>query len=157
MLSKANNQEAIKRLYRDRWHVELDLRNIKTSLGMEQLSCQTPAMAEGKIWVYLLAYNLIRLMMAHAALLAWLLAPSVKLQAYGAILARLGASRLSRQHRPPQIFVLIAQQTVGNRPNIEPRAIKRRQKAYPLLTQPRSVARDNVRKNGHPKSLRALL
>ena len=37
---------------------------------MEQLSCQTPAMAIKEIWVYLLAYNLIRLMMAQAALLA---------------------------------------------------------------------------------------
>jgi hypothetical protein len=37
---------------------QLDLRNIKTSLGMEMLSCKTPAMAQKEIWVYLLAYNL---------------------------------------------------------------------------------------------------
>ena len=85
-----------------------------------------------------------------------LLAPSVKLQAYGANLARLGAHAYHGNiTHPNEIFVLIAQQTVGNRPGrIEPRAIKRRQKAYPLLTQPRSVARDNVRKNGHPKKLK---
>ncbi len=58
----------MKTLYKQRWHVELDLRQIKTTLGMERLSCKTPAMAEKEVWVYLLAYNLTRLMMAQAAL-----------------------------------------------------------------------------------------
>ena len=70
---KQTAKEAIKCLYRDRWHVELDLRNIKTTLGMEKLSCQTPDMAVKEVWVYLLAYNLIRLMMAQAALQSGLL------------------------------------------------------------------------------------
>jgi hypothetical protein len=35
---------------------------------MEMLSCKTPAMAEKELWVYLLAYNLIRLLMVQAAL-----------------------------------------------------------------------------------------
>jgi hypothetical protein len=61
---------ALKTLYRGRWHVELDLRNIKTTLGMEELRCRTPKMAVKELWVYLLAYHLIRLLMAQAALLA---------------------------------------------------------------------------------------
>ncbi|MDF1528288.1 MAG: IS4 family transposase, partial [Sedimenticola sp.] len=53
------------------------------------------------------------------------------------------------------LCTLMAQQRVGNRPGrIEPRAIKRRPKAYPLLTVPRVQARKNVRKNGHPKKLK---
>jgi IS4 transposase len=59
---------ALKALYRERWQVELDLRSIKTTLGMETLSCKTPSMAEKEVWVYLLAYNLIRIMMTEAAL-----------------------------------------------------------------------------------------
>ena len=55
-------------LYARRWNVELDLCNLKTTLGMEVLSCQTPAMIEKELWVYLLAYNLIRLLMAQAAI-----------------------------------------------------------------------------------------
>jgi hypothetical protein len=66
---KATTKAALKELYRDRWHVELDLRNIKTTLGMETLSCRTPAMVEKELWVYLLAYNLIRLLMAQSAFL----------------------------------------------------------------------------------------
>ena len=39
---KHTDKAALRSLYRSRWHVELDLRNIKTTLGMERLSCQTP-------------------------------------------------------------------------------------------------------------------
>src|SRR5690606_28295289 len=54
-------------LYQRRWHIELDLRCIKTTLGMEVLRCMTPAMVEKELWVHLLAYNLIRVLMAQAA------------------------------------------------------------------------------------------
>jgi len=56
--------------YKKRWHVEVDLRTIKTTLGMETLSCKTPDMLEKEMWVYFLAYNLIRLLMAQSALLS---------------------------------------------------------------------------------------
>ncbi|MGB5742876.1 MAG: IS4 family transposase, partial [Sedimenticolaceae bacterium] len=67
---KETPKSVLKSLYRQRWHVELDLRNIKTTLGMEHLRCKSPEMAIKELWVYLLAYNLIRLLMAQAALLA---------------------------------------------------------------------------------------
>lgn len=52
------------------------------------------------------------------------------------------------------LFALIAQQQVGQRPGrIEPRALKRRAKAYPLLTTPRAIARAYVSEHGHPKKL----
>jgi hypothetical protein len=52
-------------------------------------------------------------------------------------------------------LLLMAQQQVGNRPGrIEPRAVKRRPKAFPLLTKPRDMARENVRLYGHPKKLK---
>jgi len=137
--------------------VELDLRNIKTTLGMETLGCKTPAMAIKEIWAYLLAYNLIRLMMAQAALLADCLPRQLSFKhtlqiwiAWGRV--RIGAAS---DDRIGGLFVLIAQQKVGNRPGrIEPRAIKRRPKPYPLLTQPRELAREYVRKYGYPKKLK---
>jgi hypothetical protein len=55
------------KLYERRWNIELDLRNIKTTLGLEALSCKTPAVCEKELWVHLLAYNLIRFLMAQAA------------------------------------------------------------------------------------------
>ena len=55
------------------------------------------------------------------------------------------------------LFVLIAQQRVGKRPGrIEPRAVKRRAKPYPLLTKPRALAREDVRLHGHPKKVKYL-
>lgn len=67
---KDTPKRMLKALYWRRWNVELDVRNIKTTLGMETLRCRTPEMARKELWVYLLAYNLIRLLMAQAALLA---------------------------------------------------------------------------------------
>ena len=64
-------REACKRelhkLYERRWNIELDLRCIKTTLRMETLSCKSPDMVEKELWVYLLAYKLIRVLMAQAA------------------------------------------------------------------------------------------
>lgn len=49
----------------------------------------------------------------------------------------------------------MAQQQVGNRPDrIEPRAVKRRPKPFPLLTQARTLAREKVKQYGHPKKLK---
>lgn len=54
-------------LYGKRWDVELDLRHIKTTLGMDILRCKTPSMIRKEIHVYLLAYNLLRCLMWSAA------------------------------------------------------------------------------------------
>ena len=154
---KQTPKSALKSLYQSRWHVELDLRNIKTTLGMEKLSCQTPAMAIKEIWVYLLAYNLIRLLMAQAALLAERLPRQLSFKHTVQIWIAWAEHRTGTEHndRLYGLFVLIAQQRVGQRPGrIEPRAIKRRPKPYPLLTQTRALARAHVRKHGHPEKLK---
>jgi hypothetical protein len=154
---KQTTKAALKGLYRDRWHVELDLRNIKTTLGMERLSCRTPAMAEKEIWVYLLAYNLIRLLMAQSALLTDLLPRQLSfkhtLQLW--IAWRQNGTGSDDERQLASLFILIAQQRVGNRPGrIEPRAMKQRPKPFPLLTKPRDIARGKIQTYGHPKKLK---
>ncbi|MCC5613760.1 IS4 family transposase [Nostoc sp. CHAB 5836] len=57
---------AIVGLYGQRWDVELDLRHLKTTLGMDVLRCKTPSMVRKEIYVYLLAYNLLRSLMWKA-------------------------------------------------------------------------------------------
>ncbi len=59
-----------KALYKQRWSVELDILHIKETMGMNILSCKTADMVLKEIWVYLLAYNLVRLLMVQAALSA---------------------------------------------------------------------------------------
>lgn len=67
---KFATKNELKALYKSRWHVELDIRNIKDTMGMNILSCKTPSMVLKEMWIYLLAYNLIRLLMAQSAELA---------------------------------------------------------------------------------------
>ncbi len=114
-------------------------------------------MAEKEIWIYLLAYNLIRLLMAQGAFLADRLPRQLSfkhtLQIW--IAWRQNGAGSYDEDKLVGLFILIAQQKVGNRPGrIEPRAVKRRPKPFPLLTKPRSIAQEDVRKYGHPKKLK---
>lgn len=155
LLSPADaSSKSLKSLYKSRWHVELDLRNIKTTLGMETLSCKTPEMAEKEMWTYLLAYNLIRIIMAEAASWADLLPRQISfkhtLQLWRACLRE--SFSLNDSEKVQHLLCVIAKNVVGNRPGrIEPRAVKRRPKPFSLLTKPRAQARIEVKKNGHPK------
>lgn len=154
---KETPKNVLKALYRQRWNVELDLRNIKTTLGMEQLRCKTPEMAIKELWVYLLAYNLIRLLMAQAALLADQIPRQLSFKHTVQIWIA-WQQRGDGGHDAVSInalLILIAEPRVGLRPGrIEPRARKRRPKPFPLLTRPRPEARDEVRRKGHPKKQR---
>jgi len=150
------SKAALGELFLQRWNVELDLRSIKTTLGMETLSCKTPKMCEKELWVYLLAYNLIRLLMAEAARQAKVLPRQLSfkhtLQIWVAWSQRQFLS--DAKEDTATLFLLIAQIRVGNRPGrVEPRAIKRRPKPYPLLTTPRWKARQEIIKHGHSKKL----
>src|SRR5829696_3721598 len=55
-------------LYRQRWAAELDLRSLKQTLQMDVLRCKTPELARKELWAHVLAYNLIRTVMAQAAI-----------------------------------------------------------------------------------------
>ena len=154
---KTTTKAALKSLYRNRWHIELDLRNIKTTLEMGQLGCRTPSMALKEIWVYMLAYNLIRLMMAQAALLNDCLPRQISFKHTVQIWIAWTqhAMQIDSEEKLQGLFILIAQQRVGERPGrIEPRAIKRRPKNYPAMDKPRATMTEHVRKHGHPKKIK---
>lgn len=139
-------------LYARRWHVELDLRNIKTTLGMEVLRCLTPQMVEKELWVSLLAYNVIRLLMAQAARNTGVHPRELSFKHTVQMWTAWTAHTLAAPRAPhrSELFRLIAQLHVGNRPGrIEPRARKRRPKSYPWLKVPRAEARRQIRTYGH--------
>jgi hypothetical protein len=150
---KTTTKTDVNALYRERWHVELDLRHLKTTLGMNVLSCRTPAMVEKEIWVYLLAYNLIRMLMVQSASLADTLPRQLSFK-HAVQLWRVWI-RSSQGDEPVSdleaLCLLLAEQRVGNRPGrIEPRALKRRQKPYSRLMLPRPLAREKIRLHGYP-------
>lgn len=147
----------LSKLYLQRWHVELDLRNIKTILGMNILSCMTPQMNEKEMWVYFLGYNLIRLLMCEAAVQEEIFPRQISfkhtLQLWIAWSLHAWDEQQTRQI--DILFTLITKQRVGNRlGRIEPRALKRRPKPYPRLMKAREEARKGIRKYGHPKKLK---
>ena len=147
----------LKILYKRRWQIELDIRNIKTTLGMDTLSCKTPEMCEKEMWVYLLAYNLIRLIMAHSALMADVLPRMLSFKHTVQLwMAWDGMSlSVSGMDNITGLFALVAEQSIGKRPGrIEPRAVKRRPKPYLLLNENRTMAREEVKTHGHPKKLK---
>lgn len=136
-------------LYHRRWHVELDIRSIKQTMKMEELSCKTPDMACKELWAHFLAYNLVRRVMAAAALES---GKSPRQLSMAAALQTLEAFRGELQRAEPGsaaavalvkiVLVAIGSHEVGNRPGrVEPRRVKRRQQKHPLLRQPRHEAR----------------
>lgn len=146
------SKAALGALFRQRWHVELDLRAIKTTLQMEALSCNTPQMNEKELWVHFLAYNLIRLLMAQAAVKAAVHPRTLSFKHTVQLWSEWIARRLCQQRDASVdlLFTLIGQLRVGNRPGrIEPRARKRRPKPYPWLKVPRDQARAQILAHGH--------
>jgi len=146
------SRDDLSRLYARRWNVELDLRNLKTTTGMDVLSCQTPQMNEKQLWVHLLAYNVIRLLMAQAASNAGLDPRGLSFKHTVQLWAEWVSRGLSATKDCQRLFTLIAQCRVGHRPGrIEPRMRKRRPKPYPWLKVPRPKARRQVERHGHAR------
>jgi hypothetical protein len=60
-------KEDLVALCRARWNAELDLRSIKSAMQMRELRCKTPELVRKEVWAHILAYNLLRTVMAQAA------------------------------------------------------------------------------------------
>jgi len=145
-------KEDIAELYGYRWNVELDIRAIKQTLGLDHVRCKSPDMVRRELWVTLLAYNLVRKLIATAAAvhgkqarqLGFTLACQTILSSW--MLVATGVCR-----NACQLWRLalerIAANEVANRPGrIEPRMIKRRRDHYPLMHDPRWQLRAELMK-----------
>jgi hypothetical protein len=150
--AQAYAKEEVADLYLERWNIELDLRSIKSVMKMDILRCETPAMVEKEIWMHLLAYNLIRQLMARAAEAHGKeprdLSFKGALQALGSFRESLQWARGQRRRSLWEALLrVVAFHEVGDRPDrVEPRAIKRRPKPHKLLNEPRQQARDRLLK-----------
>jgi hypothetical protein len=100
-----------------------------------------------EIAVHLLAYNLVRAVMAQAAHLGRVLPRQLS---FKGALHLLNAFEVNLRHCPLGRLVLrhahllagIAQMKLPHRPGrVEPRALKRRPKPFQLLTEPRQILR----------------
>ena len=142
------------RVYRARWNAELDLRSLKQTMQMEILRCKTPELVRKEIWTHLLAYNLIRTIIAQAATKHRLDPRSISfkgavqtLEAFQPMIAIQGQHDSTfRMHVYQQLLDAIASHRVADRPDrFEPRLRKRRPKHYGFLRKPRhETKRDMV-------------
>jgi Transposase DDE domain len=141
-------------LFLRRWGIELDLRSIKCHLGMDILRCKTPEMVRKEIWMHMLAYDLIRGVMARAAEehdeeprhLSFKGALQTMTAFQGALR---GASSGERAHLIGEMLRAIAHHRVADRPGrAEPRAKKRRPKPTRYLMEPRKQARKRLLRTG---------
>ncbi|MGH7964147.1 MAG: IS4 family transposase [Candidatus Binatia bacterium] len=137
-------------IYRLRWQAELDLRSLKVALHLDVLRCKSPAMVRKEVWTHLLAYNLIRGVMAQSAVIHDCdpreLSFKGALQALTTFAERLLEAEAEQcEALYDWLLVTIGANQVGDRPDrVEPRARKRRPKEYPLLTKPREEARKKL-------------
>lgn len=135
------------KLYGERWNVELNLKHLKTTLGMDVLCCKTPSMVRKELYVYLLAYNLLRTLMWTAGTTYG--SPPLRLSLQGTrhhlanfITALFTASSTQRDQIYRTLLKVIVHKSVPTRPGrAEPRVRKRRPKAYPLMKKPRHELR----------------
>ena len=147
-------QAEIARLFRQRWHAELDLRNVKISLQMDDLRGRSPDMVRREILVHWLAYNLLRKVMAQTALTRERLPRELSFAAALAAVATAWDHATTADERQRSTLAqlqyrFIAKFRVGDRPDrVEPRAVKRRPKPHRLLDKPRAEAREELLRAG---------
>ena len=136
-------------LFRQRWHAELDLRSIKSTLRMDMLRTKSPDMVRKEVAMHFLAYNLIRGMMAEAARGRDVQPRELSFNGARQTIRAFEASHLYHPKKIaadlPLLLDLIIQKRVGDRPDrYEPRAVKRRPKPYRFLMMPRQEARRRI-------------
>ena len=144
----------IAQLYGRRWKIELWFRDIKTSMGMEVLRCKSPRLVHKELEMFFIAYNLIRCLMAQAgasndvALDRLSFKGTVDSVRQFSMAMAQARSKRKQQHLLIELLEVIARDQVPDRPGRrEPRAVKRRPKAFRLLNRPRRQFKEICHRN----------
>jgi hypothetical protein len=146
-------------LYATRWEIELKLRDLKTTLGMEHFAVRSPEMARKTLLMMMTACNLARAMMQRAAIVAGCALEAISFKGSLDLLAAWqGQHRQHRQHHraraglDSELLDVMATRRVVPRPHRrEPRAVKRRPKNYVRLGAPRDQCREISRRSSYRK------
>jgi hypothetical protein len=146
-------------LYARRWKIELWFRDIKTSMGMEVLRCLSPKMAHKELEMYLIAYNLTRALMTEASAIYETPLDCISFKGtvdatrqFSIAIAQARSKRKQRQ-LVNELLAVLARDEVRARPGRrEPRAVKRRPKPFPLLTEHRHRFKEIRHRNRYWKN-----
>jgi hypothetical protein len=140
------SKEDLACLYRARWNNELDLRSVKSTMQMDVLRCKTPDLVHKEVWTHILAYNLIRTIMAQAAMKHGIEPRTISfkgalqtLKAFQPLvdfLSHRGATYRSTLYQ--QLLDAVVIHRVADRPDrFEPRKKKRRPLKFDQMMKPR--------------------
>jgi Transposase DDE domain len=117
-----------------RWMIETNIRHLKITLGMDVLKCKSLAGVRKERLIFLLVYNLIRILMLKAARAQTV---NVNRLSFADTLAWLRYGDLS------SCPALVINPLRPGR--LEPRAIKRQKKEFPYMTSPRAQLKEQLR------------
>ena len=142
--------------YLRRWRLELCFDDLKTTLQMEMLSCQSPQMVRTELDVHLIAYNLIRLVAAQAATAHHMSIECISfkgtldaLRQFSTAMSRARSKRKQMQLWN-ELLRTLADDELPHRPNRrEPRAVKKQKNKYDRLNRPRHLFRDTPKRKAH--------
>ena len=128
-------------LYFQRWKVELFFRDIKITMGMDILKGKTPDMVGKEVFLYCIAYNLIRMLMREAAeannkVISKISFKSTMtaIQLWSTILSRTKSQKEYERYYLELLKAIAYPQCRNKKYRSEPRAKKRRGKNFQLLT-----------------------
>jgi len=138
--------EEIAKLYERRWDVELRLRDIKTSMGMEILRCKTPQALKKELTMFMIAYNLIRSKMIEASGSNGIDLAKVSFKGTVQALTQIIPFTIAASAKEIDgLKVILKGQMESNlipertKQRIEPRVRRRRPKCSALMTKPRKI------------------
>ena len=130
-------------LYDHRWFVEIALKSIKETMHMDILRGKTPEMVRKEIWAHLLAYNLIRKVMAQSAVVYNKKPRNLSFKLTLQVIESFREAGIFNEKNIISYSYLlkaIAYKTIGNRPGrLEPRRVKRRPKPFQKLQKARQL------------------
>ena len=144
MNPKTYHKKELADLYEKRWDVEVDFRTIKTDMGMEMLRCKTAKMVDKEIAVNLLAYNLVCANIVRSAYanhkkphhISFMAAAQLMHSFVGLCITMTSKALLKLLY--PLLKAMAYTETGNRKRPKQPRVVKRRRKAMPLMTKPRS-------------------
>lgn len=125
--SKVFTKDDLSDLYMIRWRIEVNFRDLKTTMGLDILKCKTVDGISKELAIFAMIYNMVMSIRYRAS------------QLMGVCASRISFIDILRQ---VCLFGFIVPDTVIVNPyrpeRWQPRVVKRRPKSYPLMTKPRS-------------------
>jgi hypothetical protein len=143
--AKKHPKAQVAELYARRWRVELCFDDLKTTMHMEMLRTKSPAAVCRELLMHMIAYNLLRAVIARAEV------PAERASFKGTVDRLhtwswpiwLAPSQREARSRVDDLLASIACDLVPERPGRrEPRAVKRRPKPHALLNAPRHLYKE---------------